>query len=190
MACLLQAQFLRLEQHFPIQEAVRGCTPAGFALLKGALPASLRPRGTHGNCLSWNRSSSMSALRQGEPGHDPYMVEQGRRSGFQHRDAGQLRGFLAGQLLGEGALPGRQSQPLPPETDRSGRRTRGGLRGAGGGASPAAPRSPRSSVWGVCGAPRPTRRSLPRRFFVGINVGMMFRKLKNGVWIFRNELHV
>lgn len=56
----------------------------------------------------------MSALRQGEPGHDPYMVEQGRRSGFQHRDAGQLRRFLAGQLLGEGALPGRQSQPLPP----------------------------------------------------------------------------
>lgn len=126
---------------------MRGCTPAGFALLKGTPPASHRPRGTHGNCLSWNRSSSMSALRQGEPGHGPYMVEHRRRAGFQHRDAGQLHSFFLGQPLGEGALPGRQSRRRR-ETDGSGRRTRGGLRGREGGASPAAPRSPRSADWG------------------------------------------
>lgn len=89
----------------------------------------------------------MSSLRQGEPGHGPYMVEQRRRAGFQHRDAGQLHRFLPGQRLGEGALPGRQSRRRQ-ETDGSGRRTRGGLRGRGGGASPAAPRNPRFADWG------------------------------------------
>lgn len=66
---------------------------------------------------------------------------------FQHRDAGQLHSFLPGQRLGEGVLPGRQSRRRQ-ETDGSGRRTRGGLRGRGGGASPAAPRSPRFADWG------------------------------------------
>lgn len=54
---------------------------------------------------------------------------KGRRSGFQHRDAGQLCRFLAGQLAAGGGSPARETKPA---TATAGRPTGvGGRRGEG-----------------------------------------------------------
>lgn len=61
---------LSLTVPFKFRKACRDAPLQVFSLFflkrKACLPLT-RPQDTHGSCLSWNKSSSMSALRQDEP---------------------------------------------------------------------------------------------------------------------------
>lgn len=106
-----------------------GSSPRASALRRARSPSTLKPRGqvpaagfavtplpapgpgTHGSCLSWNRSSSMSALRQDQPFSWPLHGRgDGERAGCRRREASSLSS--GGSCSGEGAAgdrPTRQS---------------------------------------------------------------------------------
>lgn len=142
------------------------CTPAALRFFKESLSASLSPPCTHGSCLSWNKSSSMSALRQDEPFSWPYMVvveDEGSR--FQHRGAGQLRAqaslgrqpFRGGS---RGEQPTRQSRRRRETAARVGGGQEAGaeeVRGQRGRGGPSAQSGHRRAAWGWWSS------SVPRR---------------------------